>query len=40
MFKNAIDALGEEEQKVTLFTKFPDCFQTSEGQLEDFTQKY
>jgi hypothetical protein len=40
MFKNAIDDLGDEERKVTLFTKFPDCFQTSEGQLEDFTQKY
>jgi septum formation topological specificity factor MinE len=26
MFKNAIDDLGEEERKATLFTKFPDCF--------------
>lgn len=26
MFKNAIDDLGDEERKVILFTKFPDCF--------------
>lgn len=31
MFKNAIDNLPEDEKKVVLFTKFPDCFQTSEG---------
>ena len=37
MFNNAIDSLGEEERKVKLFSKYPDCFATSEGQLEDFT---
>jgi len=37
MLANAIDSLGEEEKKVTNFSKFQDCFQTTEGQLEDYT---
>lgn len=40
IFQNAINSLSEEELKLIHFQRYGDIYQTSDGQIEDFTQKY